>query len=89
MNKSRGDVYSLSPYDENLVIDCDYFVMSNTLDQVWGSESDFMINCQYRDIAGRHGGNVSYVDDFSIYQRIGLLFFILENLNMQKTYLHL
>lgn len=66
VNKSRGDIYSLSPYKENLVIDCDYFVMSDTLDQVWGSESDFMINCQYRDIAGRHGGNISYIDDFSI-----------------------
>ena len=66
INKTRGDVYSLSPYDESLVIDCDYFVMSNTLDQVWGSENDFMINCQYRDVAGRHGGNVSYIDDFSI-----------------------
>jgi len=66
VNKTRSDVYSLSPYDENLVIDCDYFIMSNTLDQVWGSESDFMINCQYRDVAGRHGGNVSYIDDFSI-----------------------
>ena len=66
INKTRSDVYSLSPYDESLVIDCDYFVMSNTLDQVWGSENDFMINCQYRDVAGRHGGNVSYIDDFSI-----------------------
>ena len=66
VNKSRGGVYDISPYDENLVIDCDYFVMSNTLDQVWGSENDFMINCQYRDVAGRHGGNVSYIDDFSI-----------------------
>tara|TARA_B100001057_G_scaffold91069_1_gene87387 strand:+ start:28907 stop:29782 length:876 start_codon:yes stop_codon:yes gene_type:complete len=66
INKTRGDVYSLSPYDESLVIDCDYFIMSNTLDQVWGSENDFMINCQYRDVAGRHGGNVSYIDDFSI-----------------------
>ena len=35
MNKSRGDVYSLS-HDENLVIDCDYFVMSNTLDPKCG-----------------------------------------------------
>jgi len=66
VNKSRGGVYDISPYDENLVIDCDYFVMSDTLDQVWGSENDFMINCQYRDVAGRHGGNVSYIDDFSI-----------------------
>ena len=75
VNKTRSDVYALT-HKENLVIDCDYFVMSNTLDQVWGSESDFMINCQYRDIAGRHGGNVSIL---MISQScIGQLFFILE-----------
>lgn len=66
INMGRSDIYELSPYDETLVIDGDYFVMSNTLDQVWGSESDLMINCQYRDVSGRHGGNISYIDDFSI-----------------------
>ncbi len=65
-NMSRADVYELSPYDETLVIDGDYFIMNDVLDQVWGSENDFMINCQYRDVAGRHGGNVSYIDNFSI-----------------------
>lgn len=66
INMGRSDIYELSPYDETLVIDGDYFVMSNTLDQVWGSENDLMINCQYRDVSGRHGGNISYIDDFSI-----------------------
>lgn len=65
-NMGRSEVYELSPYEETLVIDCDYFIMSDTLDQVWGSENDFMINYRYRDIAGRHGGNVSYIDDFTI-----------------------
>lgn len=65
-NMGRSEVYELSPYEETLVIDCDYFIMGDTLDQVWGSENDFMINYQYRDIAGRHGGNVSYIDDFTI-----------------------
>lgn len=65
-NMGRSEVYELSPYEETLVIDCDYFIMSNTLDQVWGSENDFMINYQYRDVAGRHGSNISYIDDFTI-----------------------
>ena len=65
-NMGRSEVYELSPYEETLVIDCDYFIMSDTLDQVWGSENDFMINYQYRDISGRHGGNISYIDDFTI-----------------------
>ena len=48
-----------------LVIDSDYFVMSNTLDEVWGSENDLMINCQYRMFQNERG-NISYIDDFSI-----------------------
>ena len=66
-------MYELSPYDETLVIDGDYFIMNDVLDQVWGSENDFMINCQYRDVAGRHGGNISYIDD-----KIGDIIDVLE-----------
>lgn len=65
-NLDRSDVYKISPYDETLVIDADYFIMSPTLDNVWGSSNDFMINSQYRDIAGRHEHEVLYLDDFTI-----------------------
>ena len=37
-NMGRSDVYELSPYDETLVIDSDYFIMNNVLDQVWDSD---------------------------------------------------
>lgn len=65
-NLDRSDAYKLSPYDETLVIDADYFIMSPALDNVWGSVNDFMINSRYRDVAGRHDGNVLYLDDFTI-----------------------
>ncbi len=65
-NLDRSDVYKISPYDETLVIDADYFIMSPTLDNVWGSVNDFMINSRYRDIAGRHEQEVIYLDDFTI-----------------------
>lgn len=65
-NLSRSSVYELSPYDETLVVDCDYFVMSNTLDQVWGSKSEFMINSSFVDLAGRMDERVIYVDEFTI-----------------------
>ena len=65
-NLDRSDVYKISPYDETLVIDADYFIMSPTLDNVWGSSNDFMINSQYRDVAGRHEHEVLYLDDFTI-----------------------
>jgi len=68
INTNRSNVYELSPYTETLVIDCDYFIMSDTLDGVWGSVNDFMINKRYRDVSGGEDkdGNVVRVDDFSI-----------------------
>lgn len=65
-NMGRSEVYELSPYEETLVIDCDYFIMNDTLDQVWGSENDFMINYRFRDVAGRHESNIAYIDEFTI-----------------------
>jgi len=65
-NHGRASVYDLSPYDETLVIDCDYFVMSNVLDQVWGSQNDFMINSSFVDLSGRQEDRLIYVDEFTI-----------------------
>lgn len=65
-NMSRSDVYKLSPYDETLVIDADYLIMNDVLDQVWNSDNDVMINSKYRDISGRHQENIEYIDNFSI-----------------------
>lgn len=65
-NMSRSEVYKLSPYDETLVIDSDYFIMNDVLDQVWNSDNDVMINSKYRDISGRHQENIEYIDNFSI-----------------------
>ena len=65
-NMSRSDVYELSPYDETLVIDSDYFIMNDVLDQVWDSTNDVMINCKYRDVSERHKEHIEYLDNFSI-----------------------
>lgn len=43
-NETRSSVYDLSPYDETLLVDCDYLICSNTLNNVWGSIEDVMIN---------------------------------------------
>jgi hypothetical protein len=66
LNTNRSNVYELSPYEETLVIDADYIIMSDVLDQVWGSENDFMINYKYHDISGRGNTNIQYLDDFTI-----------------------
>ena len=44
LNKSRSSAYDLSPYEETLLIDVDYFVLNDSLNSVWGSNEDFLIN---------------------------------------------
>ena len=43
-NSGRSDAYSLSPYEETLLIDCDYLILSDSLNSCWGSVEDFMIS---------------------------------------------
>jgi hypothetical protein len=41
-NAGRTDAYSLTPWDETLVLDADYVVDSDNLNNLWHSKSDFM-----------------------------------------------
>lgn len=43
-NETRASAYDLSPYDETLLIDCDYLVCNDSLNKVWGSVEELMIN---------------------------------------------
>jgi hypothetical protein len=43
-NFGRADAYAISPYDETLLIDADYFIQSSELSRVWGSAEDVMIS---------------------------------------------
>ena len=43
INAQRCDAYSLSPYDETLLIDCDYLILSDSLNAVWGNVEDVLI----------------------------------------------
>ena len=43
-NKNRLDSYALSPFDETLLIDADYLILDDTLNCVWGSPHDVMLN---------------------------------------------
>ena len=44
LNKRRSSAYELSPYDETLLIDCDYLILSDSLNSVWGNVEDFLIS---------------------------------------------
>lgn len=41
-NAGRVDAYSLTPWDETLVLDADYVVDSSELNKLWSSKADFM-----------------------------------------------
>lgn len=43
-NEDRSTAYDLSPFDETLLLDSDYLICSDTLNHVWGSKNDVMIN---------------------------------------------
>lgn len=43
-NGSRSSAYDVSPFDETILIDADYLICDNTLDHVWGTDTDLMMN---------------------------------------------
>lgn len=53
-NVDRCDAFELSPYDETILIDCDYLIFSDSLNRCWGHKNDLMMNYEFNDIyAGR------------------------------------
>ena len=48
-NVNRCDAYELSPYEETILIDADYLILSNELNQCWGHYNDIMMNWEYQD----------------------------------------
>lgn len=67
-NANRNSVWDLTPYDRTLLIDSDYFVMTDTLNNYWNVESDFLISESYNDIIGteRTGYLDRYISDTGI-----------------------
>ena len=61
-NQSRPDAYKLSPFDNTLLLDCDYFVFDNTLDQIF--ETDKNILC------GKHVEEISHQNNNIDYDRL-------------------
>ena len=66
-NINRHEAYNLSPYDETLLIDADYLIGNNNLDQCWELNYDLQINNESRDIMpGRIDKQFLRLDDRSI-----------------------
>ena len=49
-NVNRCDAYDISPYEETILIDADYLIFSDALNQCWGHNNELMMNWQFNDI---------------------------------------
>jgi hypothetical protein len=49
-NVNRCDAYDISPYDETILLDADYLILSDTLNQCWGHNNELMMNWKFQDI---------------------------------------
>lgn len=49
-NSNRNTVWNLTPYERTLLIDSDFFIMSNTLSSYWEVDSDLLISSSMNDI---------------------------------------
>lgn len=65
INSTRSDAWDLTPYDRTLLIDTDYLVMSNHLNEYWNVDQDIMISPAIKDAysTARVGVHDRYVSD--------------------------
>lgn len=56
INNNRYSVYDLTPYDHTLLIDSDYLIFSNDLNEFWNVDADIMMAKSMTDLTGNRGG---------------------------------
>jgi hypothetical protein len=57
-NKHRIHAYTQSPYEETILMDVDYIVMNDELDNVWGCNEDLLMNRKAIDLQGNDFGSI-------------------------------
>jgi len=55
-NSNRHSVWDLSPYDKTLLIDSDYLVFSDSLNEYWSVDAPVMMGRSLNDITGERAG---------------------------------
>jgi hypothetical protein len=65
-NAARFSAYTLSPYEQTLVLDVDYVINSNNLDKCWDQPHDFLIYKDSLDFAARDNKEFKNISDYSI-----------------------
>lgn len=56
VNSNRANAWELTPYDETLLLDSDYLIFTDTLNQYWELENDVLISTAMNDIQGDRKG---------------------------------
>ena len=56
VNSNRSSVWDLTPYDRTLLIDSDFLVMSNRLNEYWDVDSSVMLSPAMQDVRGDRKG---------------------------------
>ena len=69
INSNRYSAYELTPYDRTLLIDSDFLIFSNTLENYWDVDSDMLISSAINDIYDqkRLGYHDRYISDTGIH----------------------
>lgn len=65
-NNTRSLVYDLTPYEETILIDADYVVLSDYLNNLWSGKDDFMIPDHAVDLNGVSLSGEDFIGDASI-----------------------
>ena len=56
VNSNRASVWNLTPYDRTLLIDSDFLIMSNRLDEYWKVDSSVILSPSMKDVRGDRKG---------------------------------
>jgi hypothetical protein len=51
-NSNRAHVYNITPYEQTIMVDADYFLYSKVLEQCWDIQSDLLISKQATMLVG-------------------------------------
>lgn len=81
-NDIRVNSYDLSPFEETLVIDCDYIVNNDILKYCWKQDHDFLIHKTAVDLSGyRYDPRLHTLSDKSIEFYWATVFYFKKNQN--------
>lgn len=67
-NQNRYKAWDLTPYDRTLILDCDYFIFTDTLSNYWDIAEDFMISDGVKDLypEDRFGYDDRYISNTGV-----------------------